>query len=350
MAYEFETELEDEFEGELEGEAEEEMEDEGEGEGWLGALGNIAGSLLGESEGEDEYEDEGELEDEYEFEGEDEGEFEMEEELSPIRKIYPDAMMEHLGELAAEAESEEEAVEHFLPLIGMAASKILPVMAKAGKITKGLSKVAHVAKLAKASNVARAVSKSTPHLTKGIGKVVRTLHRNPATRHLLKTVPGIARRTVGSIARQAVHGRRITPRTAVHTLVRQAKRVLGHPGHRKNALRRHNHLERKFHGRMGRGFARPHVRYGLHRGRGWRAGGAASPASVAGRSVVRRGATGISRGVAGTPGVGSHVVHYGGVAGRPATCPPCPSCGTAHQAAGVAPAPAYCRCCGQVIR
>jgi hypothetical protein len=366
MAYDFETELEDEFEGELEGEAEEEMEDEGEGEGWLGTLGNIAGSLLGESEGEEEYEDEGELEGEYEFEGEDEGEFEMEEELSPIRKIYPDAMMEHLGELAAEAESEEEAVEHFLPLIGMAASKILPVVAKAGKITKGLSKVAHVAKLANASKVARAVSKTTPHLTKSIGHVVRTLHRNPATRHLLKTVPGIARRTVGSIARQAVHGRRITPRTAVHTLARQAKRVLGHPGHRKHALRRHNHLERKFHGRMGRGFARPHVRYGLHRGRGWRAGGAASPGSiargsvargsVAGRSIVRRGATGVSRGVAGVPGVG-RTVHYGGVAGRPGTCPPCPSCGTAavaHQATAVAPTsapvPAYCRCCGQVIR
>ncbi len=48
-----------------------------------------------------------------------------------MRKIYPDAMMEHLGELAAEAETEHEAAEHFLPLIGMAASKLLPVVAKA---------------------------------------------------------------------------------------------------------------------------------------------------------------------------------------------------------------------------
>ena len=111
MAYELEDEmevlpeLEEELEDEGELEEEDEFEDEGEGEGWLGAIGNIASSLLGE--GEEEYEDE--------FEGE------LEDEISPVRKIYPDAMMEHLGELAAEAETEDEAAEHFLPLVGMAA-------------------------------------------------------------------------------------------------------------------------------------------------------------------------------------------------------------------------------------
>src|SRR5690242_20285889 len=106
-----ESELEHEFEGESELEAELEGEHEAglEGEGWLGAIGNVVGSLLGESE----------------LESEQELESELEHEISPIRKIYPDAMMEHLGELAAEAESEHEAAEHFLPLIGMAASKLL---------------------------------------------------------------------------------------------------------------------------------------------------------------------------------------------------------------------------------
>jgi hypothetical protein len=348
MAYEFEgeleleDELEGEFEDEMEGELEEEMEDELEGEGWLGALGNIAGSLLGESE--DEYE--GEAEDEYE--GESEDEYEDEEELSPIRKVYPDAMMEHLGELAAESESEDEAVEHLAPLPHMAASKILPVVAKAAKITKGLSKVGSAAKLAKAAKVAHAVTKAVPHLTKKIGTVVRTLHRNPATRHLLKTVPGIARRTVGHIAHKVARGGHVTPRTAVRTLAGQTRRVLGTPGHRAQALRRHNHLERKFHRRIGHGIAHPHVRYGRHyRGRGWRVGGG----GVAPSHVAHRGATGVVRHAVGAPGVGGRVVRYGGLAGRPATCPPCPSCSTAtaaHPAAAVAPA--YCRCCGQVIR
>ena len=148
MAYESESELLHELEDEYSGEGEEEMEDEFEdessleGEGWLGAIGNVVGSLLGEGEGEDEYEDESS----FESEGE--------EELSPIRKIYPDAMMEHLGELAAESESEDEAAEHFLPLIGMAASKLLPVVARA---------VAPMARKA-LPKIARALTKSTPRL------------------------------------------------------------------------------------------------------------------------------------------------------------------------------------------
>src|SRR6202040_1520892 len=133
-------------------------------------LGNIAGSLLGEQE----------------TEGEDEFESEDESEISPIRKIYPDAMMEHLGELAAEAETEQEAAEHFLPLIGMAASKLLPVVARA---------IAPAAKKA-LPRIAKSLTRVTPQLTKGIGKIARGLHRRPGTRPLLRAVPTIARRTV----------------------------------------------------------------------------------------------------------------------------------------------------------
>jgi len=335
------AEGEGEEEGESEEEFEEELEDESglEGEGWLGAIGNIASSLLGEGEGEEE------LEDESAFEFEDESESE----LSPIRKIYPDAMMEHLGQLASEAETEDEAAEHFLPLIGMAASKLLPVVAKAAGplLRKALPKIA------------RAVTKASPHLTKSIGRVAKTLHRNRKTRHLLKTVPAIARRTVGSIARQAAHGRTISPRTAVRTLAKQTRHVLAHPGHRRHALRRHNHLERRFH-RMHRGGVRPHARYG----RGWRYGryprgyrygqapGAVARGGVAPRAVARGGgAPGVVyRPAAGAPGA---VIRPGRVVGGRCSCPVCPTCGTATVTAPpvqTVPTPAYCRCCGQVIR
>jgi hypothetical protein len=308
MAYELEDEMEilPEFEEELEDEGEleeeEEMEDEAglEGEGWLGAIGNIASSLLGESE----EEDEGEFEEEFE------------DEISPVRKIYPDAMMEHLGELAAEAESEDEAAEHFLPLVGMAASKLLPVVAKAvaPAAKKLLPKIAH------------AVTKASPHLTKSIGKVARTLHRNPQTRHLLKVVPAIARRTVGGIARQAAHGRHITPRVAVKTLARSARHVLGHPHHRRQALRHHRRLERGFHHRFGRGYARPH--YGLH-GKRLHRGVRGVPATQAHRGGVARHTGG---GLATRAG---RVSRAGHAAGGQCTC--------SH-------APSYCRCCGQLIR
>src|SRR5205085_12006682 len=45
---------------------------------------------------------------EHEHEGEFEGEFEGEQ-LNPIKRVYPDAMMEHMAHAAATAESEQEA-------------------------------------------------------------------------------------------------------------------------------------------------------------------------------------------------------------------------------------------------
>ena len=345
MAYEFETELEGhpEHEHELEEELEEEMEHEVglEGEGWLGAIGNVVGSLLGEEEMEEE------MEHEHEHEHEQEGEF-GEHELNPMRKIYPDAMMEHLGELAAEAETEDEAAEHFLPLIGMAASKLLPVVAKAA------------APLAKKllPKVARAVTRATPRLTHGIGKVARVLHRNPQTRHLLKTVPTIARRTVGSLAHQVARGRSVTPRSAVRTLARQTERVLTHPRQRRHALRRHHWLERRFHRFHGPRMARRHGRwwrgrwyphwYWRGRGRrpvagGYAGGGYAGPGPTP-AGPVPAGPAGVPY-QPGAPAGGVAPVRPGQIAGGVCTCPPCPACGSGSSAATQ-----YCRCCGQVLR
>jgi len=340
-------ELEDEYSGE----GEEEYEDESslEGEGWLGAIGNVVGNLLGESEAEDELEDESAFE------------TEAEEELSPIRKIYPDAMMEHLGELAAEAESEDEAAEHFLPLIGMAASKLLPVVAKAvlpkaakigAQAARSLVKPINPMAMAKAALAAKksaravnAVTKATPQLTRGVGTVTRNLFRNPQTRHLVKTVPAIARRTVGNIARNAARGHVVTPQGAVRTLARQTRYVLGSPQHRRTALRRHNRLERTFHRRYAGGTGRPHGR--------WRYG----------RYPYRYGYRG-TPGYAGTGGVPTGGVQYGAPAGKPGavyTGAAAPAGGVTHGrmvggqctcgAGGTtATAPAYCRCCGQIIR
>jgi hypothetical protein len=334
MAYEFEEELEIHPEHEHEHEHEEEMEEEMEheagleGEGWLGAIGNVVGSLLGEEEMEHEHEHE----------------FEHERELNPMRKIYPDAMMEHLGELAAGAETEDEAAEHFLPLIGMAASKLLPVVARAA------------APLARKllPKIARAVTKAAPRLTKGIGQVARTLHRNPQTRHLLKTVPTIARRTVGSLAHQAARGRVVTPRVAVRTLARQTRRVLTHPRHRALALRRHNRLERRFHRAYGPGMARPHWRWGRGRRYGrypygyWQGRGPqGATRGYAGPGYATPGQPGVPY-QAGAPVAGAAPVRYGRVVGGQCTCSPCPACGT--PAGGQAAAPQYCRCCGQVLR
>jgi hypothetical protein len=264
-------EAEDELELELEDELEYEMEDELEGE----------------------------LEDESEFEMEWEGEDEFEGELSPIRKIYPDAMMEHLAHMAAEAESEQEAAEHFLPLIGLAAKKLLPMVAKA--VSPALKRAL--------PRVVKAVTRLEPRLTRGVGAIARKLYRQPGTRRLLHAVPSIARRTVYQIARHAAQGHPPTPRLALRTLAGQAKRVLRHGRHRRHALRRSHQMDHRLHRHLGPGAVRPH--------------GALQPAvyGAAWRPSVAR--TGV---------IGTGVARTGG------GCQ-CPGASAA-----------YCRCCGQILR
>jgi len=157
-------------------------------------------------------------------------------ELSPVRKIYQDAFMEHLAHEVAEAESEQEAAEGFLPLIPMIASKLLPLAAKAiPKVAKLLPKVT------------KAVNQVTPQLTRGVSQITRALFRDPRTRPLVRTIPSIARRTVANIARKAATGQTVTPRTAVRTLAQQARTVLKNPRHRALAIRRSQALDRHAH-------------------------------------------------------------------------------------------------------
>jgi hypothetical protein len=209
------------------GELELEFELEGEGEG--------------EAEFESEFEQELETEFESELEGEAEGEFETEGEFeffaNPVNRIYPDAMMEHMGLAAMEAETEFEAAEHFLPLIPLAASKLLPVAARLG------SKV-----VAKAlPHVARTVARATPRLTRSVTNIARTLHRNPATRPMLRAVPTVARRAVARIAHHAAAGRQVTPRHAAHILRRESHRVLHNPRLVHGIIRRAHQLDRRSH-------------------------------------------------------------------------------------------------------
>ena len=202
-----------EFEDELEGEEEYEGEDFD--------LGGVISGLLGEGEfeGEEEYEDEFEYEgeSEYEWEGESSGEAMA----NPLRRVYPDAMMEHLGHAAAEAETEAEAEAFVGALVPLAA---------------GLVKRA-------APHVARA----TPHLVRGLSKVTHDLRRKPATRQLVRTVPTIAARTTRSLARQVAHGRHITPRRAIRTLAKQTAAVLRDPHTRHRVVRHARALDRNYH-------------------------------------------------------------------------------------------------------
>ena len=147
----------------------------------------------------------------------------IEPEWNPVRRVYADAQLEHLGHAAAEAETEWEAAEHFLPLIPLAAKLLLPLAAKAlplaAKFGAGLAKKA----------LPQLIGRVAPQLTRGIGQVTRLLHANRTTRPLLHAMPRVARGTIADIARQIARTGRIDPRTAVRLLARRTAQTLSNP-------------------------------------------------------------------------------------------------------------------------
>jgi hypothetical protein len=160
---------------------------------------------------------EAEYEGEYEWEAMARG---PERAINPIRRVYPDAMMEHLAHAAAEAESEAEA-EAFIGALVPIAARLIP-------------------------RIAPTIMRAAPGLVRGIAGVTRTLRRNPATRPLVRAVPTILRRTTADIARQARRGP-VTPQQAVSALARQSRRVLCSPQQTRHALRHNAALDRRYH-------------------------------------------------------------------------------------------------------
>jgi hypothetical protein len=208
---------------------------------------------------------ESELELELEAEGELESEHELELEASPEQQAQFSAMMEHSGHAAAEAANEQEAAEHFLPLIGLAAKFVLPKLAGlAAKKLGGMAAKRIGGRLVRqaGSQLLRRVGprmmrRVSPQLTRGIANVTRTLYRNRTTRPLIHAVPRIARTTVARLGRQMAAGRRITPQGALRTLARQTARTINNPRALAQTYRRSLALDRRYHRRARRILGRP---------------------------------------------------------------------------------------------
>jgi hypothetical protein len=162
-----------------------------------------------------------EYEGEFEYEGEYEGEFENEEFVNPQRRLSSEALMAHLGNAAASAESEDEA-EAFIGALVPLAARLIP-------------------------RVAPAVMRAAPQLIRGISNVAQRLRSNPATQQLVRTLPTVARNTVGALARQVGAGRPVTPQSAVRTLAQQTARVIGNPRQATQAYQRNRALDRRYH-------------------------------------------------------------------------------------------------------
>jgi hypothetical protein len=161
-------------------------------------------------------------------------------------------MMEHEGHAAAEAANEQEAAEHFLPLIPLAAKFIAPkLLSFAAKKIGG--KVLGKAGSQLIRRVApRVLGRIAPQLTKGVANVARTLFRSPTTRPLLHAMPRIARGTMRTLVGRIAGGRPVTPRLAVRTLARQTARTLSSAQSLVQAYRRPLAGDRRYHRYTGR--------------------------------------------------------------------------------------------------
>lgn len=153
-----------------------------------------------------------------------------------------EAELEHLAHAAAEAESEQEAAEQFLPLIPLAAKLALPLVKRA---LPGAAR-------ALARSAPSALRRLSPGLSRGVSRVTRTLYQNPTTRPLVRAVPDIASRTLQSITSRLARGQRITPLRAAQILAQQTTRTLGHPGRLHRCLRHSVRADRRYHQQHGR--------------------------------------------------------------------------------------------------
>lgn len=196
-------------------------------------------------------EGEGEL-GEHELEGE-LGEHELEASAAQLRHAF--AEMEHEGHAAAEAANEQEAAEHFLPLIGLAAKFVLPKVAgfAARKLGGMVLRRVGGRLLRRAGGRLlrrfgpRLIRRVTPQLTRGIANITRTLFRNRSTRPLIHAIPRIARGTLGRLATQIARGRPITPQMAIRTLAQQTARTLSNPRTLARTYRRSRAYDRRYH-------------------------------------------------------------------------------------------------------
>lgn len=168
-----------------------------------------------------------ELEAEYEVGFEEEWEEESEGMINPIRRVYPELLMEHFAHIASQTESEAEA-EAFIGVLVPMAARMLP-------------------------QVAPAIMRAAPRLIRGVTRVTRLLRSSHQTRQLVRTLPSIVRQTARTMARQQAAGKPVTPRGAVRTLARQTHGVLGSPRQSLAAMRRSQVLDRRYH----RALARP---------------------------------------------------------------------------------------------
>ena len=135
---------------------------------------------------------------------------EIQSETNPITRAYAEAMMEHLGIVASEAEGEDESLAFLAPLVPLAA-KALPTAIKM------------------APNVLNATAKVAPLIMQGVQGIGKSLLNHPDTKKMVNSLPSIVKSTVADIAQHVAKNGTITGNQALKYLAGETAKNLGSP-------------------------------------------------------------------------------------------------------------------------
>src|SRR5262249_10540178 len=91
----------------------------------------------------------------------------------------------------------------------------------------------------------RALQALLPNMVRGAALLTNILHRRRRTRHAVRAVPTIMRRTVATLRRRSAAGRPITRRAAGRAAAVEVRRVLGNPSACAAAIRQNIRVTRR---------------------------------------------------------------------------------------------------------
>jgi hypothetical protein len=148
------------------------------------------------------------------------GEFLTDDFLTDDDRNHVDALLESLGDAAAQAESESEAEA----LVGA----MVPL---AAEITPGVN---------------TAMLRVAPNLLTVLATATRVLYPNRQTRPLLRTLPSVLHHTATDLQKQLRQGKPITARSAVQALANQTYRILKDPQRTQKALHHAHSVQQRY--------------------------------------------------------------------------------------------------------
>jgi hypothetical protein len=160
---------------------------------------------------------------------ESESEAELEFEAAPSNEY--EVMMENMAYRASQSESEAEA-EAFIGALLPVAARLFP----------------------KASN--QLIAAVTPTLIEGVSQMAQVMHHTPKSRPLLRTMPQILIRTMGTLANQINQGKSLSRTTTLRVLAGNTAKILDNPN-RVARIMKKSHKAQHQHRAMTNGKSRP---------------------------------------------------------------------------------------------